>query len=101
MTPETKAFIEEVKLRLHQCMEDAIDLHKGKVSPMNIRDNYESVMWLVEAQEKALQIIDEQWKEIEDLKSALKHGNCYCEVGIGNPMYRDHTTICKKLMESK
>jgi len=35
-----------------------------------------------------------------DVLLALKHqnyagGDCWCGVGIGNPMLKDHTTLCK------
>lgn len=38
-------------------------------------------------------------KVAEDTVMALSYfhkGECWCEVAIGNPMYRDHTDICKQ-----
>lgn len=29
----------------------------------------------------------------------LKRGDCWCEMGIGNPMVRDHSSACKQLQE--
>lgn len=26
----------------------------------------------------------------------LKYGDCWCEFGMGNPMYKDHTNACKE-----
>jgi len=26
----------------------------------------------------------------------LKRGECWCQKGIGNPMYQEHTEACKK-----
>jgi hypothetical protein len=34
----------------------------------------------------------------EELKKALWRGSCYCEVAIGNPMMRDHSDLCKRLI---
>lgn len=71
MTPETKAFIEEAKDMLNRCREDAIDLDKGKISKLNIQNNYESVMRLVHSQDKLIQLIESQEKEIERLEAKL------------------------------
>ncbi len=37
------------------------------------------------------------WREIV---ICLKTGFCWCPVGIGNPMYRDHTETCKRIQEA-
>jgi len=34
-----------------------------------------------------------------DLISALKSGDCWCPMGIGDPRYSDHTDTCKKIQE--
>lgn len=52
-------------------------------------------------QQVAQEAVLEKDKEIERLKTSLKRGDCYCEVGIGNPMFRDHTNICKEIRGSK
>ena len=36
---------------------------------------------------------------LNDFIMDLKIGNCWCEVGIGNPNYKDHSAICKKLQD--
>jgi hypothetical protein len=35
----------------------------------------------------------------EHLLMRLKHSqeNCWCELAIGNPMYKDHTKLCKEI----
>lgn len=33
------------------------------------------------------------------LLRALKRGSCWCEMGIGNPMYRDHSVTCEQVQK--
>lgn len=35
----------------------------------------------------------------EDLKRALRKGDCYCGMGINNPMVTSHSAICKALRD--
>ncbi len=39
----------------------------------------------------------EEVDEFKRLLSEMKHGDCWCEVGIGNPMMRGHSTVCLKV----
>lgn len=34
----------------------------------------------------------------EELLEGFRKGGCFCQVGIGNPMFRDHTEHCRKVM---
>lgn len=36
-------------------------------------------------------------ERVKELTKALRRGDCYCEVGIGNPMMIVHSDICKKI----
>ncbi len=35
--------------------------------------------------------------KLKALLRAKKTGSCWCQVGIGNPMLRDHTDACKAI----
>jgi hypothetical protein len=43
--------------------------------------------------------VNQEERELFDLAvfaiRHLKHGDCWCEMGIDNPMYRDHSEGCK------
>ena len=44
-----------------------------------------------------LNLLDESIKMLESLKYGCSEENqCFCDMSIGNPMYRDHTETCKK-----
>jgi hypothetical protein len=34
-------------------------------------------------------------KRAVELLKRLKRNDCWCEMGIGNPMYSGHTKVCK------
>jgi len=37
--------------------------------------------------------------QAKTLLRALKTGSCWCGVGIGNPMLKEHSEVCQKVRE--
>jgi hypothetical protein len=37
----------------------------------------------------------EEVKMLRAIVTGLRRGSCWCEMAIGNPMVREHSTVCK------
>jgi hypothetical protein len=41
------------------------------------------------------EMLKEENKKLKRLIWILKRGDCWCEAGVGNPMMKDHSVVCK------
>lgn len=48
---------------------------------------------------KDMRQLEVQNMNMWDIILQLKRGSCWCEMGIGNPMVRDHSPACKQVQE--
>ena len=53
------------------------------------------------AQEAAatIQSLTAENEKLREALLQLKHGDCWCEVGIGNPMYTNHSAACLEVQQ--
>lgn len=52
---------------------------------------YEKVVTLADAE-----ALENENKALREALAELKCGDCWCEMGIDNPMFREHSSGCKK-----
>lgn len=77
---------------------------------LSIYDEYDCGPWLQETRadvtaEPKVSSEDTEWCKSQDVAAlidaltSLKRGDCWCEKGIGNPMFSDHSAKCVRVRD--
>lgn len=71
---------------------------KGLISQIeNLYSELE--MSLTQEQVDEFEEIIQKIEDLTDVLKELKTGDCWCQVGIGNPMITEHSKACLKLQK--